>query len=174
MAYLNPHSTLGELDLYLIGKGCHEKLWEVLGAHIKRAKSGKLLGTIFTLWAPNAQAVSLICDANFWDRNSHKMKRVGRSGIWEIFIPDLGAGLRYKFAIQQGDGRWVDHADPLAHHTEIPPLTASVLFESQFQWSDTDWIAKREKFESWRRPVSIYEVHLGSWKLGLNYRQLGK
>ncbi|MEK6647902.1 MAG: 1,4-alpha-glucan branching protein GlgB [Actinomycetota bacterium] len=174
MAYLNPHSTLGELDLYLIGKGCHEKLWEVLGAHIKRAKSGKLLGTIFTLWAPNAQAVSLICDANFWDRNSHKMKRVGRSGIWEIFIPDLGAGLRYKFAIQQGDGRWVDHADPLAHHTEIPPLTASVLFESQFQWSDTDWIAKREKFESWRRPVSIYEVHLGSWKLGLNYRQLAK
>ena len=174
MAYLNPHSTLGELDLYLIGKGCHEKLWEVLGAHIKRAKSGKLLGTIFTLWAPNAQAVSLICDANFCDRNSHKMKRVGRSGIWEIFIPDLGAGLRYKFAIQQGDGRWVDHADPLAHHTEIPPLTASVLFESQFQWSDTDWIAKREKFESWRRPVSIYEVHLGSWKLGLNYRQLAK
>ena len=174
MAYLNPHSTLGELDLYLIGKGCHEKLWEVLGAHIKRAKSGKLLGTIFTLWAPNAQAVSLICDANFWDRNSHKMKRVGHSGIWEIFIPDLGAGLRYKFAIQQGDGRWVDHADPLAHHTEIPPLTASVLFESQFQWSDTDWIAKREKFESWRRPVSIYEVHLGSWKLGLNYRQLAK
>ena len=170
--YLNPHSTLGELDLYLIGEGRHEKLWEVLGAHIKRDKSGELLGTVFTVWAPNAQAVSLICDANFWDRESNKMLRVGVSGIWETFIPDLGVGLKYKFAIQQGDGRWVDHADPLARHTEIPPLTASVLFESQFQWSDTDWIAERKDFEPWRRPVSIYEVHLGSWKLGLNYRQL--
>lgn len=172
MIYLNPHSTLGELDLYLIGEGRHEKLWEVLGAHIKRDKSGELLGTDFAVWAPNAQAVSLICDANFWDRGSNKMLRVGRSGIWETFIPDLGAGLKYKFAIQQGDGRWVDHADPLARHSEIPPLTASVLFESQFQWSDTDWITERKDFQSWRRPVSIYEVHLGSWKLGLNYRQL--
>lgn len=172
MTYLNPPSTLGELDLYLIGEGRHEKLWEALGAHIKRDKSGELLGTAFAVWAPNAQAVSLICDANFWDRGSNKMLRVGSSGIWETFIPDLGAGLKYKFAIQQGDGRWVDHADPLARHSEIPPLTASVLFESQFQWSDTDWITERKDFQSWRRPVSIYEVHLGSWKLGLNYRQL--
>lgn len=172
MTHLNPPSTLGELDLYLIGEGRHEKLWEVLGAHIKRDAAGDLLGAAFAVWAPNAQAVSLICDANFWDRGSNKMLRVGSSGIWETFIPDQGAGLKYKFAIQQGDGRWVDHADPLARHSEIPPLTASVLFESQFQWGDADWITERKDFESWRRPVSIYEVHLGSWKLGLNYRQL--
>src|SRR5450830_466707 len=153
MTYLRPHSTLGELDLYLIGQGRHEKLWEVLGAHIMRDETGELLGTSFALWAPNAQAVSLICDANFWNRNIHKLLPVGRSGIWETFIPDLGPGLRYKFAIQQGDGRWVDHADPLAHHTEIPPLTASVLFESEFQWNDAQWRADRVTFESWRAPV---------------------
>lgn len=172
MTYLNPHSTLGELDLYLIGEGRHEKLWEVLGAHIQRDSSGELLGTTFALWAPNAAHVSLVCDANFWDRNTHKMVRIGRSGIWEIFIPDLGAGLRYKFAIHQKDGRWVDHADPLAAHTETPPLTASVVFESGYNWKDGTWLSEREKFEPWRQPVSIYEVHLGSWKLGLSYQEL--
>ncbi|MCX6428298.1 MAG: 1,4-alpha-glucan branching protein GlgB [Actinobacteria bacterium] len=172
MTYLNPHSTLGELDLYLIGEGRHEKLWEVLGAHIQRDSSGELLGTTFALWAPNAAHVSLVCDANFWDRNTHKMVRIGSSGIWEIFIPDLGAGLRYKFAIHQKDGRWVDHADPLAAHTETPPLTASVVFESGYNWKDATWLSEREKFEPWRQPVSIYEVHLGSWKLGLSYQEL--
>jgi 1,4-alpha-glucan branching enzyme len=174
MTFIHPPSTLGELDLHLIGEGRHEKLWEVLGAHTQHDASGELLGTVFAVWAPNAQAVSLICDANFWDRNSHKMLRVGRSGIWEVFIPKLGAGLRYKFAIQQGDGRWVDHADPLAHYTEIPPLTASVVFDSAYEWRDSPWMRARSTFESWRKPVSIYEVHLGSWKLGLNYRALAK
>jgi 1,4-alpha-glucan branching enzyme len=96
----------------------------------------------------------------------------GRSGIWETFIPDVGHGLKYKFAIQHGDGRWVDHADPLACHTEIPPLTASVLFESAYEWSDGSWLEERATFEPWRSPVSIYEVHLGSWRLGLSYRDL--
>jgi 1,4-alpha-glucan branching enzyme len=174
MTFIHPPSTLGELDLHLIGEGRHEKLWEVLGAHTQHDASGELLGTVFAVWAPNAQAVSLICDANFWDRNSHKMLRVGRSGIWEVFIPKIGAGLRYKFAIQQGDGRWVDHADPLARYTEIPPLTASVVFDSAYEWRDSPWMRARSTFESWRKPVSIYEVHLGSWKLGLNYRALAK
>lgn len=172
MTHLNPHSTLGEVDLHLIGEGRHEKLWEVLGAHIQRDQSGELLGTSFTVWAPNAQNVSLICDANFWDRNTHKMFRVGRSGIWETFIPDIGPGLKYKFAIAHSDGRWVDHADPLARHTEIPPLTASVLFESDYQWNDEAWVTQRRQFEPWKRPVSIYEMHLGSWRLGLNYVDL--
>jgi 1,4-alpha-glucan branching enzyme len=172
MTNLNVHSNFGELDLYLFGEGRHETLWEVLGAHIKYDQSGGLFGTVFTVWAPNAKAVSLICDANFWDRNKHKMHPLGRSGLWEIFIPDLGEGLKYKFAIQHGDGRWVDHADPLARHTEIPPLTASVLFDSKFEWDDAAWMADRVTFEPWRKPVSIYEVHLGSWKLGLNYRDL--
>jgi 1,4-alpha-glucan branching enzyme len=171
-SYLNPHSTLGEIDLYLIGEGRHERLWKVLGAHVQRTESKELLGTSFAVWAPNARDVSLICDANFWDQNTHKMVRVGSSGLWEIFIPDLGAGSRYKFAIHQQDGRWIDHADPLSQQTEIPPHTASIVSESAFAWSDEAWIAKREKFEPWRKPISIYEVHLGSWRLGLDYRTL--
>ena len=172
ISYLNPHSTLGELDLHLIGEGRHEKLWEVLGAHVQRNQSGENLGVSFAVWAPNARKISLICDANFWDRNTDKMQRVGSSGIWELFIPDLRAGLKYKFAILQQDGRWVDHADPLAQRTEIPPHTASIVTESAYNWADSKWIESRNHFESWRAPVSIYEVHLGSWKLGLNYRAL--
>lgn len=167
--FLHPHSTLGELDLYLIGEGRHEKLWEVLGAHLQRNESGEVIGTSFAVWAPNARDVSLICDANFWDRNTHRMLRVGSSGIWEIFVPGLGMGLKYKFAIHQQDGRWVDHADPLAQQTEVPPHTASIVTETQYQWTDVEWMKKRSEFQPWREPVSIYEVHLGSWKLGLNY-----
>lgn len=165
-------TSLGELDLYLIGEGRHERLWEVLGAHVMRDESGTLLGTSFAVWAPNAQAVSLISDANFWDRNSHKMSPIGNSGIWEIFIPHINAGIRYKYAIHQKDGRWVDHADPLAQQAEVPPLTASVVFESTFTWSDQQWLDKRFAFESWKAPVSIYEIHLASWKAGLGYREL--
>ena len=172
MTFLNPHSTLGELDLFLIGEGRHEKLWNALGAHVLRDENGEPLGTSFAVWAPNAQDVSLICDFNFWDRATHKMVRIGNSGIWEIFMPDIAGGERYKFAIHQGDGRWVDHADPLARETEIPPLTASVVNESVFQWSDNLWLDHRAKFESWKSPVSTYEVHLGSWRIGLTYIQL--
>ena len=172
ISYLNPRSTLGELDLHLIGEGRHEKLWEVLGAHVQRNKSGENLGVSFAVWAPNARNISLICEANFWDRTTDKMQRVGSSGIWEIFIPNLSAGLKYKFAILQQDGRWVDHADPLAQRTEIPPHTASIVTESAHNWADSKWIESRNHFESWCAPVSIYEVHLGSWKLGLNYRAL--
>ena len=171
-SFLNPHSTLGELDLYLIAEGRHEQLWKALGAHVRRDDSNELLGTAFSVWAPNAQAVSLIGDHNFWDKNTHHMVRIGSSGIWEIFIPDIGVGTRYKFAIFGIDGRWVDHADPMSRATEIPPLTASIVEESTYVWSDSDWITKRTKFESWRSPVSVYEVHLGSWKLGLSYREL--
>lgn len=165
-------TSLGELDLYLIGEGRHEKLWDVLGAHVKRNDSGRLLGTCFAVWAPNAQAVSLVCDWNSWDKNSHRMSSVGNSGIWEIFIPGMGAGIKYKYAIHQEDGRWVNHADPLAQQTEVPPLTASIVSESLFTWTDEKWLEQRLAFESWRAPVSIYEVHLGSWKAGLSYRKL--
>ena len=165
-------TSVGELDLYLIGEGRHEKLWEVLGSHIKRDTSGKLLGTSFAVWAPNAQQVSLVCDSNFWDKNTHKMSSVGNSGIWEIFIPGMDAGIKYKYAIHHKDGRWVDHADPLAQQTEVPPLTASVVFESTFAWSDKKWLDQRLAFESWKEPVSIYEIHLASWKAGLSYREL--
>ena len=171
-SYLNPHSSLGELDLYLIAEGRHEQLWKALGAQVKRDESGALLGTAFSVWAPNAQAVSLIGDHNFWDRNSHQMHRIGSSGIWEIFVADISAGTKYKFAVCGIDGRWVDHADPMARATEIPPLTASVVEESTYQWNDEAWITQRSQFQSWRSAVSVYEVHLGSWKIGLSYTEL--
>ena len=173
-SFLNPHSTLGELDLYLIGEGRHERLWEVLGAHIQFGSDGQAIGTSFAVWAPNAHEVSLICEANYWDRNTNKMVRIGSSGIWEAFLPDVEAGLKYKYAIFQKDGRWVDHADPFAQHTEIPPLTASVVYETAFTWQDSTWMQSRQTFQPWKSAVSIYEVHLGSWRLGLNYRDLAK
>ena len=172
MSFLNPHSTLGELDLFLIGEGRHEKLWQALGAHVVRDEAEQAIGTAFSVWAPNAQAVSLVCDFNYWDRATHKMVRIGSSGIWEIFIPDVAGGERYKFAIHQNDGRWVDHADPLARETEIPPLTASVVNESFFAWSDQVWMEQRTNFQSWKSAVSTYEVHLGSWRIGLSYIEL--
>jgi len=171
-SYLNPHSSLGELDLYLIAEGRHEQLWKALGAQVKRDEAGALLGTAFSVWAPNAQAVSLIGDHNFWDRNSHQMHRIGSSGIWEIFVADISAGTKYKFAVCGIDGRWVDHADPMARATEIPPLTASVVEESTYLWNDQVWVEQRSQFQSWRSAVSVYEVHLGSWKIGLSYKEL--
>ena len=170
--FLNPHSSLGELDLYLIAEGRHEQLWKAVGAQVKRDESGALLGTAFSVWAPNAQAVSLIGDHNYWDRNSHKMHRIGSSGIWEIFVADIGPGTKYKFAVCGIDGRWVDHADPMARATEIPPLTASIVEESKYVWNDISWIEQRSQFQPWRAAVSVYEVHLGSWKLGLSYTEL--
>ena len=170
--YLNPHSTLGELDMYLITEGRHEKLWEVLGAHVKRDAQGELIGTAFAVWAPNARNVSLICDSNFWDKKTNPMIPLGSNGLWEIFIPDIGPGTKYKFAIEGRDGRWVDHADPLARQTEVPPHTASIVNESSYAWSDDDWMTQRAMYQPWKSPVAVYEVHLGSWKPGLSYREL--
>ena len=172
VGYLNPHSTLGELDMHLITEGRHERLWDVLGSHVRRDSSGELIGTAFAVWAPNARNVSLISDFNFWDKKTHRMIPLGSCGLWEIFIPDLGPGIKYKYAIEGRDGRWVDHADPLARQTETPPLTASIVNESGYSWSDERWMNSRAMYQPWRSPVSVYEVHLGSWKPGLNYREL--
>ena len=163
---------MGDLDLYLISEGRHERLWEFLGAHEEYNSEGVSVGTRFRVWAPNAKAVSLIADHNFWDRTIDPMQSLGSSGIWETFIPGIGDGVRYKFAICGKDGRWIDHADPMAFATEVPPLTASVIWRSRFVWSDQEWMTNREGFEPWRSPVSIYEVHLGSWREGLGYREL--
>jgi 1,4-alpha-glucan branching enzyme len=171
-SFLNPHSSLGELDLYLIAEGRHEQLWKALGAQVKRDETGAVLGTAFSVWAPNAQAVSLIGDHNYWDRNAHQMHRIGSSGIWEIFVAEISAGTKYKFAVCGIDGRWVDHADPMARATEIPPLTASMVEETNYQWNDQAWIDQRSQFQPWRSAVSVYEVHLGSWKIGLTYKEL--
>ncbi len=172
VGYLNPQSTLGEVDLYLIGEGRHERLWEVLGAHVRRDEKSELIGTAFSVWAPNARAVSLVGDHNYWDRTTHPMVPLGSSGIWEIFIAGIGAGTRYKFAIQSQHWQWIDHADPMARATEIPPLTASVINENNYEWQDATWMDARTTFQPWRAPISVYEMHLGSWRPGLSYRDL--
>ena len=167
-------SHLGELDLYLLGEGRHEKLWQALGAHVKRDDSGKLLGTSFLVWAPNAREVSLIGDHNYWDRTTHPMVSLGDRGVWELFVPDVGVGSKYKFSILTAEGKWIDHADPLARATETPPLTASIVEESTYTFKDEQWLAQRKNFQSWKQPVSTYEVHLGSWRPGLSYKELAQ
>jgi 1,4-alpha-glucan branching enzyme len=167
--------TLGELDLHLIREGRHEQLWDVLGAHVRRFDSpvgGRIVGTAFAVWAPSARGVRLVGDFNFWDGRAHPMRSLGASGVWELFVPDVGAGTRYKFDVLGADGVWRQKADPMAQATEHPPATASVVFESSYEWRDADWCAHRSRADWLRSPMSIYEVHLGSWRAGLSYREL--
>ena len=166
--------TLGELDLHLIREGRHETLWTVLGAHERVFDSvlGEVHGTSFSVWAPAAQGVRLISDHNHWDGTAYPMRSLGSSGIWELFVPDLPAGSRYKFAILGPDGVWRSKADPMARHTEHPPATASVVYSSNYQWNDGSWLTDRAQHSVYTSAVSTYEVHLGSWRPGLGYLQL--
>ena len=163
---------LGELDLYLIGEGRHEKLWKALGSQVRRDATGKLLGTNFSVWAPNARAVSLIASFNYWDKSAHPMVNLGSGGVWEIFVAEVGPDTPYKYAILGIDGNWVDHADPMARATEHPPHTASVVTESNYEFKDAVWLEKREAAKPWEEALSVYEVHLGSWRPGLSYLDL--
>jgi 1,4-alpha-glucan branching enzyme len=166
--------TLGEVDLHLIGEGRHETLWTVLGAHRHEypGLAGPVVGTSFAVWAPNARGVRLVCDANHWDGTAHPMRSLGSSGVWEIFLPGIGDGTRYKYSVLGPDGVWRAKADPLAQHTERPPQTASVVFTSDYAWQDGDWLRERAARDVHTGPMSIYEVHLGSWRPGLGYTQL--
>src|SRR5215472_1888964 len=169
--------TLGETDLHLIGEGRHEQLWQVLGAHVREYGTdgiglGKVSGTAFAVWAPNAHGARVIGDFNHWDGRGHPMRSLGGSGVWELFVPGVGDGTHYKFDICGPDGRWRRKADPLASRAEHPPATASVVFTSEYTWGDEGWLAARRRGERVSEPVSIYEVHLGSWRPGLSYRQL--
>ena len=125
--------TLGEVDLHLIGEGRHEQLWEVLGAHVRTTHQG-VTGVAFAVWAPNARGVRVIGDFNDWDGASHPMRSLGGTGVWELFIPGIGAGTRYKFAVLGADSVWRDKADPMAQQAEVPPLTASVVAASAYEW----------------------------------------
>ncbi|GIG25268.1 1,4-alpha-glucan branching protein GlgB [Cellulomonas denverensis] len=166
--------TVGELDRHLISEGRHEQLWQVLGANVKHYPGtlGAVEGTAFAVWAPNARAVRVIGDFNLWQGASHAMRSLGSSGVWELFIPGVVAGARYKFEVLGPDGHLRQKADPLAKGTEIPPATASVVVESGYEWADDDWITRRAATDPHAGPVSIYEVHLGSWRKGLSYRDL--
>ncbi|MEZ5116154.1 MAG: 1,4-alpha-glucan branching protein GlgB [Candidatus Nanopelagicales bacterium] len=166
--------TLGEVDLHLIGEGRHEQLWQVMGAHVRHFPSlhGDVRGTSFAVWAPNAQGVRIAGDFNSWDPVANPMRSLGSSGVWELFVPGIGDGTRYKFHILGRDGGWYEKADPMAFWTEEPPQTASRVFTSTYEWGDADWMRRRAESDPATGPMSVYEVHIGSWRQGLSYEQL--
>lgn len=157
-------TVISDLDEHLLGEGTHNFLWEVLGAHV--IDLGKTPGTHFAVWAPNAQRVSVVGGFNGWDGRRHMMRRRGGCGVWEIFIPDLGAGTAYKFEILANDGTLMPQkADPVGFGAEHPPATASIVRDiTGYEWGDADWIAGRGARQHIDAPISIYEVHLGSWR----------
>ncbi|HYH34374.1 MAG TPA: 1,4-alpha-glucan branching protein GlgB, partial [Nocardioides sp.] len=160
--------TLGEVDLHLINEGRHENLWQVLGArvhHYTEPLGDVVTGTSFAVWAPAARGVRVKGSFNSWDGREHPMRQLGHSGVWEIFVPGVGTGAGYKFAVLGADGQWREKADPMAFHTEVPPATSSVVFESTYTWADEDWMTARAGGEpAVARPMSTYEMHLGSWR----------
>jgi 1,4-alpha-glucan branching enzyme len=166
--------TLGEIDLHLFGEGRHENLWEVLGAHVRTyvTPSGPVSGTSFAVWAPNARGVRVTGDFDYWSGRALPMRSLGSSGVWELFVPGVGDGARYKFRILGADGQWRDKADPMAFATEVPPATASVVHTDAHTWGDAAWLEQRAGTDWTSAPMSIYELHLGSWREGLSYREL--
>jgi 1,4-alpha-glucan branching enzyme len=171
----SPAQRLGELDLHLAGEGRHERLYERLGAHLQDD------GASFAVWAPNAEGLAVVGDFNDWDKDAVPMRSLGDSGIWEAFVAGVESGQRYKFAVRRRGGDLQLKADPFAFATEVPPATASVVFRSEHEWSDDDWLERRRTSVSLARPLSIYEVHLGSWRLNpldgnrpLTYRELAE
>ena len=131
-----------------------------------------MTGTSFAVWAPNARGVRVIGDFNHWDGHGHPMRSLGSSGVWELFVPGADAGTKYKYEICGPDGAWRVKADPMAQCAEHPPATASVVYTSHYTWGDSDWLAARAEHNPHREPMSAYEVHLGSWRPGLSYREL--
>jgi 1,4-alpha-glucan branching enzyme len=168
--------TVGELDLHLIGEGRHERLWDVLGAHLRSydTPDGTVSGVSFAVWAPTARGVRVIGDFDGWDGRANPMRSLGSSGVWELFIPGVPVGTCYKFRILGADGSWHEKADPMAFATEKPPLTASIVTQSQYTWGDTEWETTRDATNWTNAAMSVYEVHLGSWRQGLDYRELAE
>jgi 1,4-alpha-glucan branching enzyme len=167
--------TFGTLDAYLFNQGVHYEIYNVMGAHPVEHEGVK--GVKFTTWAPSAQAISIVGDFNRWDDAIHPMRQVGTSGVWEIFLPGIHVGEKYKFSIRQVNGEYVFKADPYAHAFELRPRTAAIVADvDYFYWRDQEWMKKRESVNPIVGPMNIYEMHLGSWmrKEGrfLNYREM--
>jgi 1,4-alpha-glucan branching enzyme len=154
--------TLGELDLHLVGEGRHQELYERLGAHPGSVDG--VAGTAFAVWAPAARSVSVVGDFNSWDGRLHPMRSMGSTGIWELFLPDVGEGAHYKYEIHAGSGELRLKADPLAFAAEVPPGTSSIVARSHHRWGDEAWMGARARREPLGEAISIYEVHLGSWR----------
>jgi 1,4-alpha-glucan branching enzyme len=155
--------TLGELDLHLIGEGSHERLWEVLGAH-PRTIDGTA-GVAFAVWAPNARGVRVVGDFDRWDGRLFPMRSLGGSGVWELFVPGIGAGELYKYEVLGGDGSLRIKADPFAFSQQVRPETASRVWDvaSDEGWTDDAWMSERAAHDLYRSPMAVYEAHLGSW-----------
>jgi 1,4-alpha-glucan branching enzyme len=169
--------VLTDFDQHLFAEGTHVRAFKRLGA--RPITHGVQSGVHFAVWAPAAQRVSVVGDFNGWDGRVHPMRTLVPSGLWEIFIPELGIGGHYKFEVVTPQNQLALKTDPYGRYFETPPLTASIVWDSShYQWTDTDWIARRAHTQAWvRRPMSIYEVHLGSWRRGhdgrfLTYREL--
>lgn len=151
----------------------HDRLWRALGAHVMVHQG--TAGTRFAVWAPNARGVCLASDVTGWDPAARlPMRPLGTSGVWELFVPGVGPGTRYKYDVRGPDGSHTLRADPLARRTERPPATASVVWESRYTWNDAAWLARRARRRARTQPLTVYEVHLPSWRPGLTYRQLAE
>jgi 1,4-alpha-glucan branching enzyme len=164
-----PEPTLGEVDLFLIGEGRHRRLWEALGSH-SRTHEG-VEGTSFAVWAPNARAVRVVGDWNGWDGRVDPMRALGVSGVWETFIEGVGPGARYKYELVTREGMLRLKSDPMARQCEVPPATASVVTRSEHVWGDGAWLQRRSRRNPLKDPLRVFEVHLGSWRPGLGYRE---
>lgn len=156
-------SLLTDYDIHLFRSGKHFKLYEKLGAHLATHKGEE--GTYFAVWAPNARHVSVIGNFNHWDANNHKLSpRWDESGIWEGFFVGVGKGEVYKYAILSNTGEYLEKADPFAFYAEVPPATASIVWDHHYTWHDKKWMDDRKQNASKPKPYSVYEVHLGSWR----------
>ncbi|MEA2972027.1 MAG: 1,4-alpha-glucan branching enzyme [Actinomycetota bacterium] len=172
--------TLGDLDLYLYGEGRHETLWRVMGAHLREHQG--VAGASFAVWAPSAQAVRVVADFNGWDGRTHPMRMLGSSGVWELFIPAVEAGHRYKFELVAADGSLILKTDPFAFATEVPPSTAAIVaVEGAHTWADQEWMERRAATDAMTSPMSVYEMHLASWRRvpeegnrSLTYREMAE
>jgi 1,4-alpha-glucan branching enzyme len=162
--------TLGELDLHLAAEGRHEEIYRRLGAHVREIDG--VTGTAFAVWAPNARSVAVAADFNFWNDRVHPMRSLGSAGIWELFVPGVGAGERYKFSVHGSDGVVRLKADPVAFAAELPPRNSSIVDHAAHEWRDREWLDRRGLSDPLREPMSIYEVHLGSWRRDLTYAEL--
>ena len=156
--------VLGEMDEYLLSEGTHERLWHALGAHVIDHEGSR--GTHFAVWAPNARRVAVVGDFNVWDGRRHVLRSRGATGIWEIFLPGVSDGAHYKFEITaQDNSKMPLKADPVGFRSEHPPSNASVVSDiSGYGWGDSAWMEARDGRNSRTAPISIYEVHLGSWR----------
>lgn len=169
------YPTWGELDGHLFNRGVHYQIYDVMGA--KEHLHQGVKGVKFVVWAPSAMRLSLVGDFNFWDGRVNPMRSMGSSGVWELFVPGLASGERYKFEIKTQQGEILIKADPYALSSELRPLTASVVADiANYKWQDSAWMERRTREAFDPKPLNIYEVHLGSWKMvhgsRLSYREL--